>query len=74
MSSIEKCLDFCKNTKVFDEYIIRLNSFDEKCRELKNIKVLCCGYDKIKNHNFFDFDISKITILFMGTDKLISQV
>ena len=60
MSSIEKCLDFCKNTKAFDEYIIRLNSFDEKCRELKNIKVLCCGNDNIKNHNFFDFDISKI--------------
>ena len=60
MSSIEKCLDFCKNTKAFDEYIIRLNSFGEKCRELKNIKVLCCGNDKIKNHNFFDFDISKI--------------
>lgn len=52
MSSIEKCLDFCKNTKAFDEYIIRLNSFDEKCRELKNIKVLCCGNDNIKNHNF----------------------
>lgn len=62
MSSIEKCLDFCKNTKAFDEYIIRLNSFDEKCRELKNIKVLCCGNDNIKNHNFFDFDISKITV------------
>ena len=63
MSSIEKCLDFCKNTKAFDEYIIRLNSFKEKCRELKNIKVLCCGNDNIKNHNFFDFDISKITCL-----------
>ena len=66
MSSIEKCLDFCKNTKAFDEYIIRLNSFDEKCRELKNIKVLCCGNDKIKNHNFFDFDISKITVSVKG--------
>ena len=38
MSSIEKCLDFCKNTKAFDEYIIRLNSFDEKCKSLKKIK------------------------------------
>lgn len=66
MSSIEKCLDFCKDTKAFDEYIIRLNSFDEKCRELKNIKVLCCGNDKIKNHNFFDFDISKITVSVKG--------
>lgn len=66
MSSIEKCLDFCKNTKAFDEYIIRLNSFDEKCRELKNIKVLCCGNDNIKNHNFFDFDISKITVSVKG--------
>lgn len=68
MSSIEKCLDFCKNTKAFDEYIIRLNSFDEKCRELKNIKVLCCGNDNIKNHNFFDFDISKITVSVRGLD------
>lgn len=66
MSSIEKCLDFCKDTKAFDEYIIRLNSFDEKCSELKNIKVLCCGNDKIKNHNFFDFDISKITVSVKG--------
>lgn len=66
MSSIEKCLDFCKNTKAFDEYIIRLNSFDEKCRELKNIKVLCCGNDNIKNHNFFDFDISKISVSVKG--------
>lgn len=66
MSSIEKCLDFCKNTKAFDEYIIRLNSFNEKCRELKNIKVLCCGNDNIKNHNFFDFDISKITVSVKG--------
>lgn len=66
MSSIEKCLDFCKNTKAFDEYIKRLNSFNKKCRELKNIKVLCCGNDKIKNHNFFDFDISKITVSVKG--------
>ncbi len=66
MSSIEKCLDFCKNTKAFDEYIIRLNSFDEKCRKLKNIKVLCYGNDNIKNHNFFDFDISKITVSVKG--------
>lgn len=66
MSSIEKCLDFCKDTKAFDEYIIKLNSFEEKCRELKNIKVLCCGNDNIKNHNFFDFDISKITVSVKG--------
>ena len=66
MSSIEKCLDFCKNTKAFDEYISRLNFFDEKCRELKNIKVLCCGNDNITNHNFFDFDISKITVSVKG--------
>lgn len=66
MSSIEKCLDFCKNTKAFDEYIIRLNSFDEKCKSLKKIKVLCYGNDNIKNHNFFDFDISKITVSVKG--------
>lgn len=68
MSSIEKCLDFCKNTKAFDEYIIKLNSFEEKCRELKNIKVLCCGNDEVKNHRFFNFDISKITVSVRGLD------
>ncbi len=68
MSSIEKCLDFCKNTKAFDEYIIRLNSFDEKCKSLKKIKVLCYGNDEVKNHRFFNFDISKITVSVRGLD------
>ena len=68
MSSIEKCLDFCKNTKTFDEYIKRLNSFNEKCKNLKKIKVLCYGNDEVKNHRFFDFDISKITVSVRGLD------
>lgn len=68
MSSIEKCLDFCKNTKTFDEYIKRLNSFNEKCKSLKKIKVLCYGNDEVKNHRFFDFDISKITVSVRGLD------
>lgn len=68
MSSIEKCLDFCKNTKTFDEYIKRFNSFNEKCKSLKKIKVLCYGNDEVKNHRFFDFDISKITVSVRGLD------
>lgn len=62
MSSIEKCLEFCENASAFDEYIKRLNYFNEKCKSLKKIKVLCYGNDEVKNHRFFDFDISKITV------------
>ena len=68
MSSIEKCLDFCENASAFDEYIKRLNSFNEKCKSLKKIKVLCYGNDEVKNHRFFDFDISKITVSVRGLD------
>lgn len=68
MSAIEKCLEFCENASAFDEYIKRLNSFNEKCKSLKKIKVLCYGNDEVKNHRFFDFDISKITVSVMGLD------
>ena len=68
MSAIEKCLEFCENASAFDEYIKRLNSFNEKCKNLKKIKVLCYGNDKVKNHRFFDFDISKITVSVRGLD------
>lgn len=66
MSAIEKCLEFCENASAFDEYIKRLNSFNEKCKNLKKIKVLCYGNDEVKNHRFFDFDISKITVSVKG--------
>lgn len=68
MSAIEKCLEFCENASAFDEYIERLNSFNEKCKNLKKIKVLCYGNDEVKNHRFFDFDVSKITISVRGLD------
>lgn len=68
MSAIEKCLEFCENASAFDEYIKRLNSFNEKCKSLKKIKVLCYGNDEVKNHRFFDFDISKITVSVRGLD------
>lgn len=68
MSAIEKCLEFCENASAFDEYIKRLNSFNEKCKNLKKIKVLCYGNDEVKNHRFFDFDISKITVSVRGLD------
>lgn len=68
MSAIEKCFEFCENASAFDEYIKRLNSFNEKCKSLKKIKVLCYGNDEVKNHRFFDFDISKITVSVRGLD------
>lgn len=68
MSAIEKCLEFCENASAFDEYIKRLNSFNEKCKNLKKIKVLCYGNDEVKNHRFFNFDISKITVSVRGLD------
>lgn len=68
MSAIEKCLEFCENASAFDEYIKRLNSFNEKCKSLRKIKVLCYGNDEVKNHRFFDFDISKITVSVRGLD------
>lgn len=68
MSAIEKCLEFCENASAFDEYIKRLNSFNKKCKSLKKIKVLCYGNDEVKNHRFFDFDISKITVSVRGLD------
>lgn len=68
MSAIEKCLEFCENASAFDEYMKRLNSFNEKCKSLKKIKVLCYGNDEVKNHRFFNFDISKITVSVRGLD------
>ena len=68
MSAIEKCLEFCKNSKAFADYVKKINSFSEKCRALKNIRVLCRGNDDVKNHSFFDFDISKITVSVKGLD------
>lgn len=62
MAAIERCLEYCQNLKLFEDYAARLNLFSEKCRALKNIKVLCFGNDNVKNHSFFDFDISKITV------------
>lgn len=69
MSSIEKCIEYITlNKVVFEKYIKRLEFFSDKCKALKNIKVLCYGNDSINNHNFFDFDISKIVVSLRGTD------
>ncbi len=63
MSSIENCLDFmCGNPGLTEDYTERLYSFSEKCKKLNTLKVMCCGNDSVKKHNFFDFDISKIVI------------
>lgn len=68
MAAIEKCLEFCENSKAFADYVKKINSFSEKCRALKNLRVLCCGNDNVQNHSFFNFDISKITVSVKGLD------
>lgn len=68
MSSIENCIDFTINCQdKFLEYTQNIEDFSLKCKLLKNLKILCCGNDSIKNHNFFGFDISKIIISTKGT-------
>ena len=57
MSSIEKCLDFCENSKdKFKEYCCNLKTVRKKLENLKYLKI----YDKSDTH--FDYDISKIVI------------
>ena len=57
MSSIEKCLDFCENSKdKFKEYCCNLKTVREKLKNLKYLKI----YDK--SDTDFDYDIGKIVI------------
>lgn len=57
MSSIEKCLDFCENSKdKFKEYCCNLKMVREKLKNLKYLKI----YDK--SDTDFDYDIGKIVI------------
>lgn len=57
MSSIEKCLDFCENSKdKFKEYCCNLKTVRKKLENLKYLKI----YDK--SDTYFDYDISKIVI------------
>jgi len=57
MSSIEKCLDFCENSKdKFKEYCFNLKTVREKLKNLKYLKI----YDK--SDTDFDYDIGKIVI------------
>ncbi len=57
MSSIEKCLDLCENSKdKFNEYCCNLKTVREKLKNLKYLKI----YDK--SDTDFDYDIGKIVI------------
>lgn len=57
MSSIEKCLDFCENSKdKFKEYCCNLKTVRGKLKNLKYLKI----YDK--SDTDFDYDIGKIVI------------
>ncbi len=57
MSSIEKCLDFCENSKdKFKEYCCNHKTVREKLKNLKYLKM----YDK--NDTDCDYDIGKIVI------------
>lgn len=63
MSSIEKCLDFCENSKdKFKEYCCNLKTVREKLETLKYLKI----YDK--SDTDFDYDIGKIVISTANTN------
>ena len=63
MSSIEKCLDFCENSKdKFKEYCCNLKTVREKLKNLKYLKI----YDK--SDTDFDYDIGKIVISTANTN------
>lgn len=63
MSSIEKCLDFCENSKdKFKEYCCNLKTVREKLENLKYLKI----YDK--SDTDFDYDIGKIVISTANTN------
>ena len=63
MSSIEKCLDFCENSKdKFKEYYDNLKAVREKLKNLKHLKI----YDKSETD--FDYDIGKIVISTAGAN------
>ncbi len=63
MSSIEKCLDFCENSKdKFKEYCNNLKTVREKLKNLKHLKI----YDK--SGTDFDYDIGKIVISTAGAN------
>lgn len=48
---------------LFNAYVKRLSAFSEKCRQLKNLSVLCFGNDNKEKHGeIFDFDMSKIIV------------
>lgn len=69
MSSIEKCLLFCKDNKEsFKKYIDTLNDFSQFSKNLNNLRILCYGSDLKSEHDFFDFDISKICISTKSTN------
>ncbi len=69
MSSIEKCLSYCKDNKdSFKKYIGTLNDFSKYCNKLKNLRVLCYGCDSKSEHSFFDFDVTKICISTKSTN------
>lgn len=63
MSSIEKCLDFCENSKdKFKEYCCNLKTVREKLENLKYLKI----YNK--SDTDFDYDIGKIVISTANTN------
>lgn len=71
MSAIEKCLEFCENSvnnNCIENYFENLKDFSEYCKSLKNLEVLCYGNDSLKNHNFYNFDISKIIVSFKNSN------
>ncbi len=59
MSSMEVCFNYLNNN-TFSEYISNIDSFREKCKELKKLKLLFSDTDS--QGNAFDYDIGKLVI------------
>ena len=65
MASIDECNSYLKMNGLRDHIKLydQLAGFSEKMKELKILKVLCMGNDRMSNHpSFFNYDPSKIVI------------
>lgn len=59
MSSVDVCLDYtAENKRAFEEYVVRLEQFEKRSKNLKNIRLIL--REKLKN--VFDYDKGKLII------------
>lgn len=70
MASIDRCFRLLRDEgeQLFENYDQRLTGFSGKMAQLRHLKVLCHGNDRLDAHkNFFAFDKGKILISAHGT-------